>query len=173
MLKMALTNLLPAWVTELYKCHMLDHLKVPSARHIALAYAHDPQPFTKSLAALHLLCPPLSERARHHQIQAPLQSSGPPSSSSLTGSCVPLSVCRYPDDYIVQSEMLGQVKAGLQANLKKSELGYLGSMGSPLWCRDGWEVVVGSSRCMCNTSFFLRKALSTIDCFCSFNIEES
>ncbi|KAF3843638.1 hypothetical protein F7725_002487 [Dissostichus mawsoni] len=53
-------------------------------------------------------CPPLSGRARHHQIQAPLQSSGPPSSSSLTGSCVPLSVCRYPDDYIVQSEMLGQ-----------------------------------------------------------------
>ena len=118
-------------------------------------------------------CPPLSGRARHHQIQAPLQSSGPPSSSSLTGSCVPLSVCRYPDDYIVQSEVLGQVKAGLQANLKKSELGYLGSMESPLWCRDGWEVVVGSSRCMCNTSFFLRKALSTIDCFCSFNIEES
>ncbi|KAF3843640.1 hypothetical protein F7725_002489 [Dissostichus mawsoni] len=64
-------------------------------------------------------CPPLSGRARHHQIQAPLQSSGPPSSSSLTGSCVPLSVCRYPDDYIVQSEMLGKVKAGLQANLKK------------------------------------------------------
>ncbi|KAI9534574.1 hypothetical protein NQZ68_012807 [Dissostichus eleginoides] len=54
MLKMALTNLLPAWETKLYKCHMLDHRKVPSARHIALAYAHDPQPCTKSLAALHL-----------------------------------------------------------------------------------------------------------------------
>ncbi|KAF3843666.1 hypothetical protein F7725_002515 [Dissostichus mawsoni] len=75
-------------------------------------------------------CPPLSGRARHHQIQAPLQSSGPPSSSSLSGSCVPLSVCRYPDDYIVQSEMLGQVKAGLQANLKRVSWGLWGKVMS-------------------------------------------
>ncbi|KAG7482291.1 hypothetical protein JOB18_018190 [Solea senegalensis] len=39
--------------TELYKFHiLLDHLRLPSARHIALSYAHDPQPFTKALAAL-------------------------------------------------------------------------------------------------------------------------
>lgn len=53
MLKMALTNLLPPYETETYKYHiLLDHLKLPSARYIALAYAHDPQPYTKSLAAL-------------------------------------------------------------------------------------------------------------------------
>ncbi|KAG7501900.1 hypothetical protein JOB18_009345 [Solea senegalensis] len=39
--------------TELYKFHiLLDHLRLPSGRHIALSYAHDPQPFTKALAAL-------------------------------------------------------------------------------------------------------------------------
>ncbi len=53
MLKMALTNLLPPWETEIYKYHiLLDHLKLPAARHIALAYTHDQQPFTRSLAAL-------------------------------------------------------------------------------------------------------------------------
>lgn len=53
MLKMAFTNLLPADEPELYKFHiLLDHLHLPSARHITLPYAHDPRPFTKALAAL-------------------------------------------------------------------------------------------------------------------------
>lgn len=53
MLKMALRNLLPPWETEIYKYHvLLDHLKLPSAKHIALAYSHDPQPYSKSIAAL-------------------------------------------------------------------------------------------------------------------------
>lgn len=52
MLKMAFTNLLPTDEPELYKFHiLLDDLHLPSARHIALSYAHDPQPFTKALAA--------------------------------------------------------------------------------------------------------------------------
>lgn len=53
MLKMAFTNLLPVEEPELYKCHiLLDHLRLPAACHIALSYAHDPQPFTMALAAL-------------------------------------------------------------------------------------------------------------------------
>jgi len=53
MLKMAFTNLLPREEPELYNYHiLLDHLRLPSARHTAHSYAHDPQPFTKALAAL-------------------------------------------------------------------------------------------------------------------------
>lgn len=52
MLKMAFTNLLQD-EPELYKFHIiLDHLHLPSARHIALSYAHDPRPFSMALAAL-------------------------------------------------------------------------------------------------------------------------
>lgn len=50
---MALTNLLPTEEPELYKFHiLLYHLQLLFARHIALSYAHDPQPFTMALAAL-------------------------------------------------------------------------------------------------------------------------
>ncbi|XP_034559382.1 uncharacterized protein LOC117827042 isoform X1 [Notolabrus celidotus] len=53
MLKMAFSNLLPADEPELYKYHiLLDHLRLPSARYIALSYAHDRQPFTMALAAV-------------------------------------------------------------------------------------------------------------------------
>ncbi|XP_073719332.1 uncharacterized protein [Misgurnus anguillicaudatus] len=53
MLNMALRNLLPAEETEQYKYHiLLDHLKLDAARHLALAYAHDPQPYTTALKAL-------------------------------------------------------------------------------------------------------------------------
>ncbi|XP_049341520.1 BRD4-interacting chromatin-remodeling complex-associated protein-like [Astyanax mexicanus] len=53
MLKMALDNLVPPYESEMFKYHvLLDHLLLPSARYIALSYAHDPQPYTKSVAAL-------------------------------------------------------------------------------------------------------------------------
>lgn len=53
MLNMALTNLLPAEETEQYKYHiLLDHLKLDAARHLALAYSHDSQPYTTALKAL-------------------------------------------------------------------------------------------------------------------------
>ena len=45
MLNMALENLLPPEEHEQYKYHiLLDHLKLDSARHLALAYVHQPQP---------------------------------------------------------------------------------------------------------------------------------
>jgi len=53
MLNMALKNLLPSEESEQYKYHiLLDHLKLDDARHLALAYAHDPQPYTTALHAL-------------------------------------------------------------------------------------------------------------------------
>ncbi|KAK0139052.1 hypothetical protein N1851_024407 [Merluccius polli] len=53
MLNMALENLLPSVEHEQYKYHiLLDHLKLDSAHHLALAYAHHPQPYTTSLKAL-------------------------------------------------------------------------------------------------------------------------
>lgn len=53
MLKMALSNLLPPEESEQLKYHiLLDHLKLDNARHLALAYAHHPLPFTRAMAAL-------------------------------------------------------------------------------------------------------------------------
>ncbi len=52
MLNMALKNLVSSEETEQYKYHILDHLKLDAARHLALAYAHDPQPYTTALKAL-------------------------------------------------------------------------------------------------------------------------
>lgn len=53
MLKMALTNLLPHDESEQFKYHvLLDHLKLDTACHLALAYAHHPFPFTRAMLAL-------------------------------------------------------------------------------------------------------------------------
>lgn len=53
MLNMTLKNLLPPEENEQYKYHiLLDHLKLDSARHLTLSYAHHPQPYTTSLKAL-------------------------------------------------------------------------------------------------------------------------
>lgn len=55
MLNMALENLLPPKENEQYKYHiLLDHLKLDSARHLALAYSHHPQPYTIALVRFHL-----------------------------------------------------------------------------------------------------------------------
>lgn len=44
-LQLALTNLLSPHESEHYKYHiLLDHLKFPPARNLALAYANDPRP---------------------------------------------------------------------------------------------------------------------------------
>lgn len=53
MLKMALLNLVPSDESEQFKYHLLlDHLKLDIARHLALAYAHHPLPYTRAMVAL-------------------------------------------------------------------------------------------------------------------------
>ncbi len=53
MLQLALTNLLSPYESEHYKYHiLLDHLKFPPARNLALAYANDPRPYSMALFAL-------------------------------------------------------------------------------------------------------------------------
>lgn len=50
LLKIALANLLPIDESEQLKCHiLLDHLKLRTACHLALAYAHHPLPYTKAM----------------------------------------------------------------------------------------------------------------------------
>ncbi|KAL1278262.1 hypothetical protein QQF64_024935 [Cirrhinus molitorella] len=53
MLQLALTNLLSPHESEHYKYHiLLDHLRFPLARNLALAYANDPRPYSMALFAL-------------------------------------------------------------------------------------------------------------------------
>lgn len=52
MLKMALFNLFPQEAHEQYKYHiLLNHLKLETARQLALAYAHSPHPYTCAFVA--------------------------------------------------------------------------------------------------------------------------
>lgn len=52
MLNMALGSLLPPDETDQYKFHiLLDHLKLDSARSLALAYSNHPLPFSTAWAA--------------------------------------------------------------------------------------------------------------------------
>lgn len=53
MLQLVLTNLLSPHESEHYKYHiLLDHLKFPPARNLALAYANDLRPYSMALFAL-------------------------------------------------------------------------------------------------------------------------
>lgn len=53
LLRMALINLLPPDESEHYKYHLLlDHLKMDTAQHLALAYSSALNPYTHALQAL-------------------------------------------------------------------------------------------------------------------------